>query len=133
MGAWTNTVCLHLGRDSLYEPCVPGSKGMSNWPQRGMSVFEEWEIHKEPYYTDRLNNITVAGHAMEDKEPFKSARHFVRFAFQAYDKPVNYINSLTKLSDNGWKLIGWEEDVNGDDKDPMMLVQDTKSLDCAIV
>mmetsp|Transcript_62604 Transcript_62604/g.179583 ORF Transcript_62604/g.179583 Transcript_62604/m.179583 type:complete len:371 (-) Transcript_62604:84-1196(-) len=132
--AVTPSVCLHWGRDSYYTPCgaEPGLDGHPDWPQRGGQVYQEWRLHQEDDYTDRLDEVTVDGKKVADKEPFLTARMFVLLAFKSYDTSKNTKAAIAEKLD-GWKLVKKVVDRQGQDTDPVMLVQHTKSLDCALV
>jgi len=131
--AYTNSVVLHWDKDSYYSPCRAHKEfGHPEWPQRGWGVFQEWRIHHEADYTDRLNALTVDGEKVAEEEPFKSARLFVILAFKSYEN-VQSIKSALADKMPGWNLVAREVYETYNDQDPVMVVQDSKSLDCAFV
>merc|ERR1719215_520546 len=106
--------------------------GHPDWPQRGAQVYEEWRLHQEDDYVDRLKQVTVNGQSVVDKEPFKSARLYSILAWKSYDTTQNTKDAIAERMP-GWKLVGKSVDIHGLDEDPVMLVQDAASLDCAVV
>jgi len=141
--AWTNSVCLHWESDSYYTPCVgypepegheehPEKHGHPDWPMRGAQIYEEWRLHHEDTYTDRLNECTVDGEKMANEEPFLSARGFVLFAFKAYDTVPNTKRDIAARMPE-WHLVAREVYKTSNDQDPVHVVQNYKTLDCAFV
>jgi len=127
-----NTACLHWDEDSFYVPCSGSHPGEPAWPQRGGAVYEEWRLHDEADYTDRLNVATVDGKSVVGQEPFVSATKFVILAYKSYDTVDNTKKAIAdKLP--GWHLVAREVDTHGADEDPVMVVQDSETLDCALV
>jgi len=127
--AKTPTVALRWATDSLYVPCP----GKPEWPQRGALVFENWGLHYENHYVPRLEHVTVEGQDYSQKEPFVMAQRFVILAFKSYDSTANTKTAIAKKLP-GWKLVAKEISHGAlDDKDPVMIVQDTNTLDCALV
>lgn len=132
--ATTNSVVLHWNRDSYYTPCVADIDrryGHPAWPQRGGQVYEEWRLHQEDDYTDRLDQVTVDGKKVVDSEPFKTARSFVILAFKTYDTTNNTKAAIAERLP-GWRLVERLVDVVGTDKDPVLLIQQHKTLACAV-
>lgn len=132
--AYTNTVVLHDNYDDYYAPCTgkDGAHGHPEWPQRGRSVYEEWRIHGESVYTPRLNAVKVNGTDMTEVEPFRSARLFIRMAYKSYDSFETQVKTFAKERP-GWVIVERADDRHGKDVDPLMLVQEQWSLDCALV
>lgn len=131
--AWTNSVVLHKTGDSQFTPCRDHKEfGHPEWPQRAANVFAHWPIHKETPYTERLRNVTVHGKMVATQEPFASANLFVALAWQAYEELETQKRTLREKMP-GWKVVERQEDVHGGDVDPVTVVQNSKTLDCALV
>lgn len=130
-----NTVVLHSGKDSIYAPC-PGHTETS-WPSDDHGdVFAEWSLHWENDYTPRLKNVTVAGTPFIQDEPFRSAYLFLLLAFKTYDTTEHTRQQMVARMPD-WKLVARETRIQGSgttyDEDPVMIAQNTETLDCAIV
>lgn len=130
--ARTPSVVLRWQADSIYTTCNATQDGHPDWPQRGGSVFEEWRLHQEDDYTDRLENVKIDDKEVKDEEPFKSARFFVALAYKTYDSVANMKASIAEKMP-GWKLVGHVVDHGpGGDEDPVLVAQDSETHDCAI-
>lgn len=127
------TVVLHWNRDSIY---VAGP-GETTWPNdNDGGVFGDWRLHWETDYAPRLKQVAVNGENVSSKEPFATASKFVTLAYKIYDSlPHARADVATKLP--GWKVVALETLISGTgtiyDEDPVMLVQDSSTLDCALV
>lgn len=131
--AATNSVVLRWKRDSLYTPCKDHLEwGHPDWPKRGAQVYQEWRLHHESTYTDRLNAVTVNGKEVAEEEPFKAARFFLILAFKSYDTVANTKAAILEKMP-GWKLVDRVVYKTFNDEDPVMVVQSGKTLDCAFV
>jgi len=132
--AYINTVVLHGNYDAYFAPCTgkDGEIGHPEWPQRGASVYEEWRLHGESSYTKRLDAITVDGQDKTNEEPFRSSRLFVRLAYKSYDTFEKQVETFKKERPD-WTLVERADDKHGKDVDPVMLVQEKGSLDCALI
>jgi len=128
------SICLRWKRDSLYTPCggTSGSDGHPDWPQNGAQVYQAWNLHHENIYEDRLREISVNGAAMGSKDPFISARRFLFIAFRGYEATNQARSNLEKWLP-GWTLAAKAVDKHGDDEDPVLVVQENSTLDCAVV
>lgn len=131
--ALMNTAVLHAGSDSLFVPCP----GKSTWPNdNNGDVFADWGLHWENDYTPRLQQATVHGKKVGDEEPFASAYLFVILAYKSYDSTTHTMEAMVDRMP-GWKLVARETRVQGSgtlyDEDPVMIAQDTETLDCALV
>lgn len=130
--AWTDTLTLHEGRDSYFSRCYDHKEfGHPEWPQRGTSVYEEWRIHHEEQYDGRMKTLTLDGKDVAGDEPFKTAGMFVRLAFLAYE-PLEKQARLLKEDLPDWTIVARTDDKHGDDVDPVTIVQNKKTLDCAL-
>lgn len=142
--AFTSSVVLHKGFDSYYTPCDDGPiKGHPDWPHRKAQVYDEWRIHHEDNYQSRLDHITVnltdhlgrlskGGKDMSEVEPFKTARMFILFAFKSYDKAGSKNHNLA-VHAPGWSLVQREVYKTSMDTDPVLVLQQAETLDCALV
>lgn len=137
--ARTNSVVLRQpGIDSIYTPCKKswGNKmeesGHPDWPQRGASVFEHWPIHQQPYYEERLDKIEINGYNVSTAEPFKTARKYALFAWKSYDTPANTMKELSQKTPD-WTLVSREVHKISGGENPVMVVQQDHTLDCALV
>jgi len=130
--ARTASVVLRWDRDSIYTPCNAHLDGHPEWPQRGASVYHEWRLHQEDDYVDRLKNVAIEGTKASELEPFKTAKLFAELAWRGYD---NFENEKKWIANNlpGWRLVLRALDSHGNDEDPVMIVQESSTLDCAIV
>lgn len=128
------SLCLRWQRDSLYTPCggASGLDGHPDWPANGAQVYQAWNLHHENIYADRLRELTVNGTRLGSKDPFISARKFLFIAFRGYDT-TNAAKAKLNRWLHGWELVGKAVDKHGDDEDPILVVQDSASLNCAIV
>merc|ERR1719203_597098 len=118
--------------DSLYTPCKGLDHGHPDWPKRAGQVYEEWRIHHQEHYQDRLDHLSVGGKDLSDEEPFKSARKYVLFAFKSYDSIANTKREIAERMP-GWSLVQQEVYKNSNDEDPVMVIQQGSTLDCALV
>lgn len=127
---------LHWGSASVYAPCPSGEP---NWPG-GAGVFEDWHLHWEKDYRPRLKNIEIGNVAVSDhaasKEAFDKAYKYSLLAFKVYDSTAKAKIAIAN-SMPGWKLVAKETVITGAgtlyDEDPVLLVQNSASLDCALV
>lgn len=124
-----SVLALDWGQDSFYQPC-PGD---ATWPQGGGAA--DWGLHSETHYAPRLQNVTLSGVAVATDEPFKTANEMVTLAYKSYDTVENTIKEMkTKLPK--WRLVDrhvfeWSEGAYDDD--PIMVAQQTETLECALV
>jgi len=132
--ARTPSLVLRWDMDSLYSPCDAESDGHPEWPQRGASVFHEWRLHQEDDYRSRFDSLTIDGQPARDSEPFKTARFFAELAWKSYDSMENTKEVLRERMP-GWTLVARADDRHdaGGDDDPVMIVQEEDTMDCALV
>jgi len=126
----TNTLVLKWQEDSIYSPCNGPDHGHSDWPTRGISIMWDWALHKEPIYKDRYEALTINGTDMTHVEPFNQARLFVTFAWRAYESLPMVHEALAKLPE--WRLVAREVYENAVDSDPVLVIQDVKTLGCVL-
>jgi len=123
---------LHWGRDSYYLPC-PGNTA---WPVEASFVYHEWRLHWEDDYTPRLKHITVNGKDFSKTYPLSKGYDFVILAYKSYDTAEHTKAAIAERLP-GWKLVAKEVRESGEgtlrDTDPVMIVQQASSLDCALV
>jgi len=123
---------LHWGYDSLYVPCP----GKPHWPQQGAAVYQEWRLHWEEDYTPRLKHVRVHGKDYSNVYPFDKAYLFVILAYKSYDT-TEHTKQAISVRMPGWRLVAKEVREQGTgtlyDRDPVMIVQDSHTLDCALV
>eukprot|EP00933_Yihiella_yeosuensis_P004161 TRINITY_DN1082_c1_g3_i1.p1 TRINITY_DN1082_c1_g3~~TRINITY_DN1082_c1_g3_i1.p1 ORF type:complete len:634 (+),score=106.89 TRINITY_DN1082_c1_g3_i1:156-2057(+) len=125
------TLALDWEQDSLY---VSGG-GDPAWPKHGAV---NWGLHKQHQYAPRLAKVKVNGTDVADQEPFATANKMVALAWAAYEK-VEKVQQTIKEELPGWRLVErrvFESGIGGDgsyDDDPVLLVQEADSLDCALV
>jgi len=131
------TAVLHQDGESIYVPCKAGDDPATLWPNdNDGGVFADWTLHWEDDYTPRLLNVQVEQHNVSALEPFHQAYLFVLLAYKTYDSTAHALPAIhARLP--GWKLVATETRIQGSgglyDEDPVLLVQDSKSLDCALV
>lgn len=130
----TSSVCLRWARDSIYTPCDSklGLDGHPDWPLNGAQIYQEWRLHKERHYRDRLGRVTIEGRSAVTEEPFATARKFMFLAYVIYD---NFQSAKARVAREmpSWKIVGLALDKHGDDEDPIYIVQENSTLDCAVV
>jgi len=129
--AATPSVVLREWKDSIFSPCNFKEEGHPEWPQRGNNVFEEWRLHQEDDYTERLKRVTIDGKSVTDVEPFRTSKFFAELAWKSYDSIENAKAVLRKMGN--WTLVSRVEDEHGTDTDPVMVAQESNTLECAIV
>mmetsp|Transcript_75578 Transcript_75578/g.219513 ORF Transcript_75578/g.219513 Transcript_75578/m.219513 type:complete len:402 (-) Transcript_75578:85-1290(-) len=122
-----------VGSDSAFEPCP----GKSDWPtDKAGDEFMEWRLHWENDYTPRLQAVMMDGSPLNKTKPFTGAQRFVLFAYKAYDITA-HVRQNVKSRSPTWKLVARETSIEGSgptyDEDPVMILQDSESLDCAVV
>lgn len=127
------TVVLRNAGESIYVPCP----GETTWPNdKEGNVFAEWRVHWEDNYTPRLQKIQVNGKNLSNQEPFNKAYQYVILAYKSYDSTLHTRQAIAERLP-GWKLVARETRIQGKgtlyDEDPVMIVQDSKTLDCAVV
>lgn len=131
------TAVLHKTGDSIYVPCPSKEVAAAEtWPNDNSGeVFSEWGLHWENDYTPRLKNIKVKGEDLGGKQPFLKAYDYVIFAYKTYDSTIHAVEQVHNRLPT-WKLVARETRVSGKgtsyDEDPILLFQDSKTLDCAI-
>uniref|UniRef100_A0A7S2NYA6 Uncharacterized protein n=1 Tax=Zooxanthella nutricula TaxID=1333877 RepID=A0A7S2NYA6_9DINO len=128
-----SSVVLHASGDSIYTPC-PGNDNAPN--DADGTVFAEWRLHWENDYQPRLRKVQVAGKDESDQEPFVTASKFVLFAYKSYDSTKHTIEQVG-MRLPGWTLVARETRIEGTgtlyDEDPVMLLQEADTLNCALV
>lgn len=127
------SAALHLGSDSTYVPC-PGN---DEQPFSRGEEFADWRLHWEDDYTPRLKDITIDGEATVNKAPFRQAYQNVLLAYKSYDSTTNARAQIAERLGSNWRVVERQTLIQGFltlyDEDPVMLIQDSKSLDCALV
>lgn len=133
--AWTNSLVIkETPEPSTYRPCAyHKTDGKPLEPARNGNTFEDWRIHTQKTYEGRYKNMTLKnfeGDAIK-MEPFKSSSFFTAFAWEAYD---TFENIQANIADKmpGWNLVLRTYDQHHSDKDPILIAQEEKTLDCAI-
>jgi len=130
--ASVDTAVLHWGIDSYHVACNSSVKGQPEWPTRGGQVYHEWTVHTEQSYIDRLSYVKVDGFDASGFEPYKSAKFFASIAFKAYDTLDNTKKAVADKMP-GWTVVEREISKHGTDQKAVVLVQDSVTLDCAVV
>lgn len=131
--AFIDSVVLHSGFDSYYTPCNGSEHGHPDWPtKRAAQFYEEWRIHHEANYQGRLDHLTVNSTDLSEEEPFKTARKYVLFAFKSYDTVANTKSEMSERTPD-WSLVQWEVFKSLNDEDPVLVMQQAETLDCALV
>merc|ERR1719401_620081 len=131
--AWTDSLVLRWGMDSLYTPCSGPDHGHPDWPKRAGQVYEHWPIHASKIYQGRLDQLSIDRTDFSvEEQPFKSAKEFVLFARKSYDTVANAKREIAERMPD-WSLVQREVYKQGQDEDPVMVIQQGSSLDCALV
>lgn len=130
----TNTVVLRWKQESLYAPCNGslGLDGHPEWPQKGVGIFSEWRLHQEDDYTDRLQTVMIDGQTVADQAPFNVSAQFAHLAWRTYET-LREAKAKARKMISGWRLVAYFQDVHGSDRDPVGLMQDESTLDCAVL
>lgn len=132
-----NSVCLFWRHDSEYAPCgtVGAKYGHSRRPIHGWDRHQDWRLHHEYVYFDRLRFISYndSHHGME--EPFRSAWKYIGLAYRVYE-PILFIKDGIRRDLPGWSLIAHfvyrRHRRIFSDTDPVMLVQEDSTKDCVL-
>eukprot|EP00913_Durusdinium_trenchii_P030434 g28509.t1 len=107
-----NVLSLQWDRDSHLGTCKDGDSHW--WPHHNIMVYEDWYLHSEQNYADRL----------------KESALFVNLAFSA-EKPEKQVQAVIRSDMPGWNLV--ERQSCADDGEPVLLAQDQVSFDCVLV
>jgi len=135
-----NSAKLHWQSESYYYPCgdVEGHQedGHPAWPAHGVNsdgvIVQEWRVHHEYTYRDRLWFLTINGTRRTFEEPFKSALLFINVAYRVYERLDLIEDGVHRLMP-GWKVLHhdvWRRRFI--DTDPILLVQEQATQDCAM-
>eukprot|EP00931_Biecheleriopsis_adriatica_P075244 TRINITY_DN4915_c0_g1_i1.p1 TRINITY_DN4915_c0_g1~~TRINITY_DN4915_c0_g1_i1.p1 ORF type:complete len:637 (+),score=137.18 TRINITY_DN4915_c0_g1_i1:59-1969(+) len=122
------TLALDYNKNSLYVPCP----GEPKWPKGGGA---NWGLHSETHYLPRLKALTIDGKKVADEEPFATAIKMGALAYKSYDS-VEHTKQAISEKLPGWRLVDhqvFEWFSGAYDDDPIMVVQEDKTLDCALV
>mmetsp|Transcript_98797 Transcript_98797/g.247644 ORF Transcript_98797/g.247644 Transcript_98797/m.247644 type:complete len:396 (-) Transcript_98797:289-1476(-) len=130
--AFISTLALHWAQDSYYIVCNSTHDGHPDWPKRIGGIADDWGLHSETNYVDRLKTVTVNGEAVSSSEPFKSSLLFSTLAWKSYDTTKNTKEAIAEKLP-GWTLVGKAVDTHGSDTDPVMIAQESETLDCAVI
>jgi len=116
------------GTDSVFQHCPEEEHTL--WP-RGKAT--DWGLHYEEPYVGRLKNLMLDGVDSSREEPFATANLFTALAWGTYEELPAIQERLAERMP-GWNLVGREVGVyaNGQDEDPVLLVQHSETLECAL-
>lgn len=118
---------------SDYVPC-PGGPTEPNDHSGG--VFAEWELHWASAYLPRFKHVALSKTSIQSEEVVAMAYKFAHLAWLPYENTSQARMAIDEKLP-GWRLVARETRVQGDgtfyDEDPVLLVQETTSLDCALV
>mmetsp|Transcript_53334 Transcript_53334/g.152905 ORF Transcript_53334/g.152905 Transcript_53334/m.152905 type:complete len:366 (+) Transcript_53334:87-1184(+) len=131
-----SSVCLHWETDSIYTPCTHTNNGDAASPSstiNGGLVYQNWGLHQENDYTDRLRDITLNGTKVGAQNPFDAARKFAFAAWRSYTS-LDEQRGEVAFGMSGWNLVGRANfDGSAGDTDAVSLIQERDTLDCAVI
>mmetsp|Transcript_63946 Transcript_63946/g.113705 ORF Transcript_63946/g.113705 Transcript_63946/m.113705 type:complete len:633 (-) Transcript_63946:72-1970(-) len=120
---WMPSIGLHWHEDSYFAECK--SEGVT-WPQHSGASYDDWNLHTEANYGDRL-----AKHVSKSpqKALYEQSLAFVDMAF-AYNQAAGDVKLLMNSSMPGWRIVAYT--VLEDAAEPLLLAQDERTLSCAV-
>jgi len=123
-----NTLSLQWSHESYFASCGEGDS--ANWPKHTGISYDNWGMHSEKDYTDRLNKL-MQSHPIESYlRGYSTSASFAALALGATKSKPSELKALVHKALPGWRLVG--RSFLADPAEPALLVQGT-SLNCALV
>ncbi|CAJ1455516.1 unnamed protein product [Effrenium voratum] len=122
-----NTLSLQWGKDSHLAECSGKPEDSVWWPHHNAMVYEDWYVHTEQNYADRLEKLNKD---FPKIEIYEEGALFVHLAFGA-EHPQKELEATMQKHMPNWALV--ERTPLLDEHEPALLAQDQVNFDCALV